>query len=348
MTVTGLQLQWRPFRWLLPRPMHTAAGTWQARAGWLLRLESPDGRLGWGEAGWLCRAREAPPSMSLPSGSQPLAGLEHWLETSAGPIAFALGAAIAELSGEALDPPSSRSAPLLPDASAHLLPAGEAMVPALEAWLESNAGLSQRAPWPSTVKWKVAACKGDLEWRLLDHLLDRLPETARLRLDANGSWDRATSWRWAERLAGEPRVEWLEQPLAPGDLEGLQTLNNRLPVALDESLRLMPRLRSSWLGWQVRRPALEGDPRPLAAGLRRGLPQRMLSTELETGIGRRWLHHLATLQAQGPTPTAPGLAPGWVPASCTGGLFAPSPHEVWEAAAGVQGGDGWALPAPPW
>jgi len=57
----------------------------------------------------------------------------------------------------------------------------------------------------------------------------------------------------------------------------------------------------------------------------------MLSTAFETGIGRRWLHHLAALQHLGPTPAAPGLAPGWCPA---GALFDPDPQNVWQAAGG--------------
>jgi O-succinylbenzoate synthase len=56
----------------------------------------------------------------------------------------------------------------------------------------------------------------------------------------------------------------------------------------------------------------------------------MVSTALETGIGRRWVDHLAALQADGPTPTAAGLAPGWTP---EGPLFAADPLVVWEAAA---------------
>jgi O-succinylbenzoate synthase len=85
-----------------------------------------------------------------------------------------------------------------------------------------------------------------------------------------------------------------------------------------------------WSGWQVRRPAVEGDPRPLLASLVAGTPQLMVSTALETGIGRRLVAHLAALQAQGPTPTAPGLAPGWRP---QGALFSADPQQVWEAAA---------------
>ena len=68
----------------------------------------------------------------------------------------------------------------------------------------------------------------------------------------------------------------------------------------------------------------------LVAALQAGTPRLMLSTALETGIGRRFLQHLAALQADGPTPTAPGLAPGWRP---EGDLFAADPERVWSAAA---------------
>jgi O-succinylbenzoate synthase len=176
----------------------------------------------------------------------------------------------------------------------------------------------------------VASGDDALERRVLEALLQRLPSDARLRLDANGGWDRATAWSWAERLAGEPRLEWLEQPLPATDEAGLEQLALRLPVALDESLRLHPELmEGSWRGWQVRRPLVEGDPRPLLATLATGRPRLMVSTALETGIGRRFVQHLAALQALGPTPTAPGLAPGWRPA---GALFSADPVAVWQAA----------------
>jgi O-succinylbenzoate synthase len=161
-------------------------------------------------------------------------------------------------------------------------------------------------------------------------LLERLPSSARLRLDANGGWDRATADGWAAALAEEPRLDWLEQPLAPADAEGLRALAARLPVALDESLRDCPELDvAGWPGWQVRRPAAEADPRPLLQALLAGTPRLMISTALETGIGRRLVEHLAALQALGPTPAAPGLAPGWRPA---GELFSSDPQAVWAAA----------------
>jgi O-succinylbenzoate synthase len=200
------------------------------------------------------------------------------------------------------------------------------MLPALEQLLHRAAGASG----PLSVKWKVAAAADGQERALLELLLEKLPANTRLRLDANGGWSRATAWGWAERLAGEARLQWLEQPLASHDQAGLEALAARLPVALDESLRASPALVAWWPGWQVRRPLLEGDPRPLLAALAAGQPHWMVSTALETGIGRRWVHHLAALQALGPTPTAPGLAPGWCP---RGDLFSADPQLVWQAAA---------------
>lgn len=372
-----LRLRWRPFAFTLPQAMVTAQGAWRQRRGWLLRLEAPDGRLGWGEAATppeLCSEAAmaaastviaAAAEASVAASPQPVASafpeqpgpwaqglaalapqvsradLEACLPQLPAPLAFALGAALAELDGlVGAEPSPWRPAP----PSAWLLPAGEAALESLRALLESHALSTEgwsTAPEASTgpaplnapaltVKWKLAAHPDPLERRLLEELLALLPPTARLRLDANGGWDRPTATAWADRLAGEPRLEWLEQPLPPGDQEGLEALAQRIPVALDESLRVDPSLRQRWAGWQVRRPALEGDPRPLLAELRAGRPRLMVSTALETGIGRRWVHHLAALQASGPTPTAAGLAPGWTP---EGPLFAADPLVVWEAAA---------------
>ena len=300
-----LALQWRPFQLALPAPLDGA----------LAPIAAAIEQLG---------------------SHRPAPALERALPGLPPPLAFALGAALAELEGL----PRRRWLPAPP--SARLLPAGEAMLPALAAILPAPpAGAPSASPSSDgssrdaaiTVKWKVAAAPDALERQLLEQLLQCLPPQGRLRLDANGGWDLATAAAWAERLQAEPRLQWLEQPLDPADAAGLLQLQARfpqLPLALDEALQQQPDLRRRWRGWQVRRPAQEGDPRPLLQALERGTPQLMLSTGFETGIGRRWLEHLAALQALGPTPVAPGLAPGWQPA---GGLAGLDPERVWQAAA---------------
>ena len=287
-----LQLQIRPFRFALIRPLRTAAGVLQDRCGWLLRLQATTGATGWGEVAPLDQSR-------LPHCQQQLAALpsslsrEH-LETLLpqlpGALGFGLGAALAELDG--LVGPRSRHGWLAAPNGAQLLPAGGLMLSQLDRLLEQRG--RRRA---MTFKWKVAAEADGLERRWLEQLMQRLPSTALLRLDANGGWDRSTAKAWMQALVGDPRFAWLDR----------------------------------WTGWQVRRPALEGDPRPLLRQLQEGVPWRMVSTAFESGIGRRWLNHLAALQMTGPTPAAPGLAPGWCP---SGPLFSADPSQVW-AAAGI-------------
>ena len=323
MVAPALQLHWRPFALALPRPLRTAHGTLSHKRGWLLQLRTACGQLGWGEAAPLDQGGQAGAELAAAIGAlgtaPDRAPLEQALAAGAlpGPLAFALGGALAEADGRL-------AAGWLPSPpSAQLLPAGAAAVTSLEAALQASGPVV-------CFKWKVAVHRDSDERAVLEQLLARLPAQARLRLDANGHWSRATSAAWAERLAAEPRLQWLEQPLAPADQAGLDDLAQRLPVALDESLCHCPALRWQWSGWQVRRPSQEGDPRPLLAELAAGRPRLMLSTAFETGIGRRWLHHLAALQARGPTPAAPGLAPGWQPG---GPLLASDPWRVWQAAA---------------
>ena len=322
-----LSLALRPYGFVLTRPLTTATGSWQQRDGWLLRIVCPQtGRVGWGEVSPLHPQERKACAQALADWQKTAElginrdQLELVLPQLPPAVAFAVGAALAEL--EADLGPWHPAPP-----AAHLLPAGTSMLPELDRLLASPVA----APG-ITVKWKVAAADPELEWLLLHQLLERLPATARLRLDANAGWDRAEADRWVEVLAAEPRLQWLEQPLAVDDLDGLNRLAERLPVALDESLQAHPAWREQWQGWQVRRPLLEGDPRPLLRQLQQGRPRLMLSTAFETGIGFRWLALLSRLQWQGPTPAAPGLAPGWCP---EGPLFSAEPDQVWAAAGGA-------------
>ena len=316
-----MQLQWRSCRFALQPPLVTACGPWSERCGWLLRLDDPvSGGLGWGEAApaphehALCAAAIS----ALPTALSPGA-LNDRLGTLPGPVAFALGLALAELEG------LQGEGWLPPPASALLLPAGADAITALQEVLRR-----QEVNGSALVaKWKVGVLDPDTELQLLEQLLEQLPTGALLRLDANGGWDRATAGRWAMRLQNESKLQWLEQPLQPSDHAGLLALGRRLPVALDESLRHSSGLPSGWSGWLAHKPALEGDPRPLLQELQIGAPKRMVTTALETGIGGRAIAHMAALASRGPTPCAAGLAPGW---GASGDLASTIPQQVWEAA----------------
>ncbi len=320
-----LKFHSRPFSFRLNRPLNTSKGSLEIRNGWLLHLEDQSGGVGWGEASPY-EDEEMKEIEDFLVGRGPIVSrneLEDRMRLGPGALAFGIGSALAELDG-VVGSRSNRNW-LEPPSSAILLPAGKDALEALDVALELCLNASQ----PLTFKWKVAVRPYLEEMDLLNKLMQRLPNSSRLRLDANGGWDRPTAAMWVNRLVNVQRLEWLEQPLPAEDIEGLRDLGNQLPVALDESLVWDNSLRESWPGWQVRRPVLEGDPRMLLAEFEEGISQRMISTAFETGIGRRWVHHMAALQQEGSTPTAPGLAMEWFP---KGSLFSTDPNLVWNAA----------------
>ena len=188
---------------------------------------------------------------------------------------------------------------------AALLPAGRA---ALEA-VESRVELGFR-----TFKWKVGVLAADDEQALLDDLLGRLPSGARLRLDANGAWDRRVAERWLA-IAAERPVEYVEQPIAP-DARGAEDLMHGLAadypvrIALDESVNgaddVERWLAADWRGVWVLKPALLGEPGPVLARLAKAGADVVFGSALETATGARAALRLAFAwaDARGGEPTA--------------------------------------------
>ncbi len=320
-----LTLHVKPFCFRLVKALKTSQGLIDRKEGWLLHLENQSGQLGWGEVSPLDRSELGECAEILKTLGPVISIEELEAGTTIWPsaLAFGIGAALGELQG--LIGAQSAEEWLSAPPSAVLLPTDNSLLTTLDSLLENQ----QYKRSPLSFKWKVAINSQPHEEELLVRILERLPINSRLRLDANAGWSREQAQDWAKQLAKEPRLEWVEQPLAAEDIQGLLALTTQIPIALDESLLVNPSLRQTWTGWQIRRPLIEGDPRTLLQELNAGIGYRVLSTAFETGIGRRWLNHLAALQQRGPTPTAPGLAPGWCP---DGPLFSADPKLVWEAA----------------
>lgn len=261
---------------------------WTEREGCLVRLTAGDGRVGWGEAAPL----EAFGAGTLVEVERGLAMLGDRLERPdawrdhpepVGPLAFALATAERGLdaapAGLRAEDPARRYWPV-----AGLLPAGRAALTAVRPQLEAGF---------RTFKWKVGVGDRADELTLLDDLLAELPGGARLRLDANGAWDRRQAEAWLERCAERP-IEFVEQPIAPGargadDL--LRGLANDYPtlLALDESLAGPGDLRrwrdAGWRGVWVVKLALCGDPGHTLALLRAAEADVVFSSALETAVG---------------------------------------------------------------
>ncbi len=320
-----LTLHTKPFSFSLKEKLITSQGVLEKKEGWLLHIENFIGDQGWGEISPLKKS-ELNECKNIIENLTPTISrekLESNIKLWPKALGFGLGAALAELDG--LIGSKSEEGWLNAPTSAILLLRNQFLKETLDVLINKQKAYQ----YPLTLKLKIAIDSQPKEKDLLTQILKQLPKDVRLRLDANEGLNLLQAKEWAQSLKQETRLEWLEQPLPADDLEGLLELSQLIPIALDESLLVNPSLRKSWKGWQVRRPLLEGDPRNLLKELKNGASYRMVSTSFETGIGLRWIHHLAALQQKGPTPTAPGLAPGWCPDSQ---LFSRNPELVWKAA----------------
>jgi O-succinylbenzoate synthase len=281
------RFSFKPYRLPLRQPLRTAHGTWAEREGILVRLEDEAGRAGFGEiapiswfgtetlaeAGEVCRKLGDKPTDA---------------QLDAVPARFAcVRFSLAEA--------RSASVPAVAggrQAVTALLPAGREVLAALPAKLEAGY---------LSFKWKVGVGSVDDELGIFDDLLAALPAYAKLRLDANGAWDRRAAAKWLARCADRP-VEFVEQPVAPHDESTLLGLAQDYPVtlALDEAVTGLVAaqhwLDLGWRGVFVIKPALAGPLDELAAWIAKTKTDVVLSSAIETALGRAAILRAALTQ----------------------------------------------------
>jgi len=270
--------------------LRTAHGGFEAREGFFLRLQDEQGRVGLGEAATLpwfgTESVEAVGEWLRTLGPEPGANDLAEIPASAGCLRNAVAATRSMIAGE--DVPEAKPLPV-----AALLPAGRAALGRIAPLAEAGF---------RTFKWKVGV--GDLadELALLDDVCAQLPDGARLRLDANGAWDRRQAERWLERTAERP-VEFVEQPSFAKASEGTARCRRMedlllglagdfpTPLALDESLvgdgDVERWLGAGWPGVYVIKPSLCADPGAVLARLAAAKAPVVFSSALETALGAR-------------------------------------------------------------
>ncbi len=287
-----LRLEIKRYRLPLRGAVRTAHGVMMDREGVWLRIEDEVGRVGFGEAA------------TLPwFGTETAEEVEAWWKTMGEgvedevlreiPVRFgcarnAVEEALAMIGkrGESHENVIERDERVAYLSVAALLPAGRAVLEAIGP--KTEAGFR-------VFKWKVGV--GDVadELALLDDVCAKLPEGAKLRLDANGAWDRRRAEKWLERCVERP-VEFVEQPIARearGAEDVLRGLAEDYPVgiALDESLvgdgDVERWVGAGWRGVYVVKPGLIGDVRGALARLEKAQAKVVFSSALETGMGAR-------------------------------------------------------------
>jgi O-succinylbenzoate synthase len=325
-----------PFR----APVRTAHGVWPTREGVIVRLENEGGAVVYGEAApipWfgtetVDEITQACRELSADVDDERLDALPARLGCLRGALAAARMFILRE---ETKTKPWPAPLPV-----AALLPAGR---PALEKIARlADAGFR-------TFKWKVGVGEVTDELALLDDLVAKFPAGARLRLDANGAWDRRRAERWLERAADRP-IEFIEQPIA-AEVRGAKDLLIGLaadyptPLALDESVvhvrDLDHWLGAGWPGVFVVKPALLGDVAGAYAQLRTAKARVVFSSALETAVGAQAALRLAFSWGGEPRALGFGVWPLFADARFDGPFAAPflhaeeverlNPEAVWNA-----------------
>jgi O-succinylbenzoate synthase len=280
-----------PFR----APVRTAHGLWATREGVIVRISDENGAAGYGEAAPIAWFGTETVEEIEAVCSEVRAEIDDdrldAIPEAVGLLRGAVAAARAMLrarsetsEGSGTTSDVGRQATVyLPVAT--LLPAGRLVLEAVAPKAEMGF---------RTFKWKVGV--GDIgdELSLLDDLIAKLPNGSKLRLDANGAWDRRKAERWLERCADRP-VEFVEQPIdaaARGADDLLLGLAGDFPtpVALDESVtgarEVEQWIGAGWPGVFVIKPSLLGGDAELAlAKLKAAKAKVVFSSALETGIG---------------------------------------------------------------
>lgn len=286
----------RRYRLPLRVAVRTAHGAWREREGVILRLEDAQGRVGFGEAAPIAwfgtetadEIAAACAELGAKVDERRLAEVPARL----GCLRHALAAAREEIAaGSGEKATIGGASDYLPVAA--LLPAGKAALSVVDP--RADAGFR-------VFKWKVGVGEVADELALLDDLCARLPDGAKLRLDANGAWDRRQAERWLERCAERP-VEFVEQPCAAGAVhdpaeraraeDRLCGLAGDFPttIALDESLvgdgDVEHWLGLGWRGVFVVKPALLADAAGAIERLAAAKAAVVFSSALETAVGAR-------------------------------------------------------------
>jgi o-succinylbenzoate synthase len=279
--IVKYQFRYRRYRLPFRAPVRTAHGLWREREGLLLRLEDESGRVGWGEAAPVphfgAETVDAGEAACTTLGPDPDDGALDAIPRALGALRNAVAAA-REAAGPAVGKDYL--------GVAALLPAGRAAL----GQIEPRAEIGFRV-----FKWKVGVGDPADELAILDDICAQLPNGAKLRLDANGAWDRRRAERWLERCAERP-VEFIEQPIAAdarGSFDLLMGLAGDFPtpLALDESLvgdgDVEQWLGAGWPGVFVIKPCLMGDLKTTLASLEKARAAVVFSSALETAVGAR-------------------------------------------------------------
>jgi len=308
-------LRWRPFQLPMSARFQAASGVLVHREGVLVQIEDGDGRFGTGEA-------------------SPMIGNDGGTAAHVLDLLAAHGAALVANPDLLGDGPGTAALRCALDVAMLDLRADAAGVPIAglfskepAPWVHVNAVIGGGPPDEvafygreameagyAVLKLKVGLASLAEDVQRVAALRDACPE-ATIRLDANGAWEERETLRAFDALYPY-RIELLEQPTAPHDIEALARIRQRAPmrIAADESVdtpegfeRVLELRAADFI---VLKPMFLGGITPSIALAERAAERSIgafATTTFDSSIGIAASLHLA---AALPTDAAQGLGTG--------------------------------------
>ncbi len=295
-----MRFEFKRYALPLKQAVRTAHGVWAVREGVILRVTDEAGVVRLGEVApiaWFGTASvDEVVAMCEKLNGEVTEEILSGLEEKLGCLVAGFRAAAAP-QGDGSEVMGDRRNAYLPVAG--LLPAGRAAMRRVEELGEAGFRV---------FKWKVGVEDVADELGMLDDLIARMPSGGKLRLDANGAWDRRQAERWLERCAERP-VEFVEQPCAaaPGEgrgargdgAEGRKAMDLLMglagafptPIALDESVvggrDVDVWLDAGWPGWLVLKVSLIENLDTVLTKVKKAGTPVVFSSTLETAVGAK-------------------------------------------------------------
>ncbi|MEH2137414.1 o-succinylbenzoate synthase [Nostoc sp.] len=292
------QFKFRPYQRRFLRSLTTNHGKWDIREGIILRLTDESSKVGWGEIApisWfgsetLEQALDFCRQLSGEITDETIFSIPD--ELPASQFGFESACEWGSREDEKNNFITFNSSLLTPNSLFYsgLLPSGEA---ALNQW---------EILWQQgyrTFKWKIGVDAIADELEIFESLIDTLPASTKLRLDANGglSYEEANLWLWTcDNLKANPEIpleiEFIEQPLPVEQFQEMLELSTsyETAIALDESVATLGQLaacyQQGWRGIFVIKPGIVGSPSRLRKFCHQHEIDTVFSSVFETAIAR--------------------------------------------------------------
>jgi o-succinylbenzoate synthase len=312
--------QVRPYSLELHRPYTTAIGTFHSRRGFVLRIVTDAGTVGWGDAAPLVgytpdlpasvherlQALEAQVvGMSLQDVVESVSGLVPTLPTVVAAVESAAAVAAADAGGVSLATYLTSETPL-PAIAVH------ALVTDASPFDVATAGRSAVADGYEACKLKVGGRPAAEDIDRIRELREAVGPAIRLRLDANGGWELDQGLVVLE-AAATFGVEYVEDPVA--DWDTMAALRERVdvPLAVDRLFRTPDDVfaAEAVAAVAVVKPSVVGGPvrsLELAAAADRAGVRVVFGSLLDSAVGLTAAIHTAA--AWGRSRAVSGLATG--------------------------------------